>query len=213
MGSCSVRSLICSRLLCPTQCGVAKQHARIFPTFPVSPHSLFPAISAITLFLFLLSLWHSSKQAASCLHAPLLITELQHRGDAGPAGSKGKSGCCKWGKPHISMNLVSSYCSLRKSLLRALSLQWSCSSLGVLIPFGFYAHNIKTEESYLHNANEGSTKGGRTDPNYCFSRSNKSHSYILLSLSFHQEKTNLYLESEVKNHFKNNQVKQRQRCF
>lgn len=65
MGSCSVRGFICSRLLCPTQCGVAKQHARIFPTFPVSPHSLFPPISAITLFLFLLSPWHSSKQAAS----------------------------------------------------------------------------------------------------------------------------------------------------
>lgn len=46
------------------------------------------------------------------------------------------------------MNLVSTYCSLRESLLRASpSLQWSCSSLGVLMSFSFHASNTKTEES------------------------------------------------------------------
>lgn len=202
MGSCSVRRFIYSRLLCPTQCGVAKQHARIFPTFPVSPHSLFPPISSITLFLFLLSPWHSSKPAASRLYVPLLITVLQHRGGAGSAGNRGKSYCCSWGKPQILMSLVISYCSLRERLLRpSPSLLWSCPSLGVLVSFSYHASNLKTEESYWHNTKVGSTKGGRTDPNYCISRSSKWHGYILLSLSFCQEKANLYLKSGVENIF------------
>ena len=153
MGSCSVRSFICSHPVCPTQCGVAKQQARIFPTRPVSPHSLFPPISAITLFLFLLSPWHGSKQAASRLYAPLLIAELQHRGDAGPGGKLGtgeKLSAASREKRLISMSLLSSFCSLREGLLIASpSHQWSCSSLGLLIPFSFHASNIKTEESYL----------------------------------------------------------------
>ena len=153
MGSCSVRSFICSRPLCPTQHGVAKQQARIFPTCPVSPHSLFPPTSAMTLFLFLLSRWHSSKQAASRLYAPLLTAELQHRGDAGPGGKLGtgeKLTAANREKRLISMTLLSSLCSLREGLLIASpSHQWSCSSLSVLLLFSFHASNTKTEESYL----------------------------------------------------------------
>lgn len=57
-------SLLPPALSHATWCG--KQQARIFPACPASPHSLFPPISAITLFLFLLSPWRGSKQAASC---------------------------------------------------------------------------------------------------------------------------------------------------
>lgn len=153
MGSCSVRSFICSHPLCPTQHGVAKQQARIFPTCPVSPHSLFPPVSAITLFLFLLSLWHGSKQAASCLYAPLLITKLQHREDAEPGGklrTGEKLTAANREKRLISVSLLLSCCSLREGLLIASPPhQWSCSSLGILTPLSFCASNIKTEENYL----------------------------------------------------------------
>lgn len=153
MGSCSVRSFICSRPLRPMKHGVAKQQDRLFPTCPVSPHSLFPAISAMTLFLFLLSPWHGSKQAASRLCAPLLIAELQHRGDTGPGGKLGTGEeltAANREQKLTSMSLLSSFCSLREDILIAsLFHPWSYSSLGVFIPFSFHASSVKTEESCL----------------------------------------------------------------
>lgn len=169
MGSCSVRRFICSHPLCPTQDGVAKQQARIFPTCPVSPHSLFPPVSAITLFLFLLSLWHSSKQAASCLNAPLLVTKLQHGGDAGPGGklqTGEKLTAANREKRLISMSPLLSFCLLRESLrIASPSHQWSCSSLGVLTPLKCKKHKNWGELFTIITRQRWAPLGGRTDVN------------------------------------------------
>lgn len=130
MGSCSVRSFICSHPLCSTQHRALKQRPRIFPTCPVSPHSLFPPMSSITLFPFLLSQWPSSEQALPLqqLYSLLLITKLQHRGDTGTSTKQGAEQTVT--NKVTSMSRRLSFCRLRESLLTAsLSHQWVCSSL------------------------------------------------------------------------------------
>lgn len=129
MGSCSVRSIICSRPLCSMQRCALKQRPRIFPTCPVSPHSLFPPISSLTLFPFLLSQWPSSKQALPLqqFYSLLLISKLQHRGDPGTSTKQGAEQTVANTEKVTSISHRPSFCCLWESLLTA-----SLSPVGLL---------------------------------------------------------------------------------
>lgn len=112
-----------------------------------------PTNYILTLFLFLLSPWHGSKQAESHLYAPFLITELQYRRDTGPGTklrTEEKLTAASREKKSIILSLLTSFCSLREGrLIASAAYRWFCSSLGFLSTIYFLCNNIKTDKSYL----------------------------------------------------------------